>query len=92
MCFQSHRKLQAAYRKFLEEVVVPDARTHEEDGKRPNQQVFEELAKLDIIAMRCLGPGKHLKGRTLMGGVVKPEEVSYSSGTPCSVLTLTMSV
>lgn len=25
-----------------------------------------------------LGPGKHLKGRTLMGGIVKPEEVSVS--------------
>lgn len=24
-----------------------------------------------------LGPGKHLKGRTLMGGVVKPEEFDY---------------
>jgi hypothetical protein len=23
-----------------------------------------------------LGPGKHLKGKTLMGGVVTPEEVS----------------
>lgn len=22
-----------------------------------------------------LGPGPHLKGRTLMGGIVKPEEV-----------------
>lgn len=24
-----------------------------------------------------LGPGKHLKGLTLMGGVVKPEEFDY---------------
>lgn len=23
-----------------------------------------------------LGPGKHLQGRTLMGGIVKPEEAS----------------
>lgn len=23
-----------------------------------------------------MGPGKHLKGRTLFGGIVKPEEVS----------------
>jgi hypothetical protein len=29
----------------------------------------------NIHAMR-LGPGKHLKGLTLFGGVVKPEEVS----------------
>jgi hypothetical protein len=26
-----------------------------------------------------LGPGKHLKGRTLMGGLVKPEEVRQIS-------------
>jgi hypothetical protein len=30
----------------------------------------------NIIAMR-LGPGKHLKGRTLLGGIVKPEEFDY---------------
>lgn len=27
----------------------------------------------NIFAMR-LGPGKHLKGRTLLGGVIAPEE------------------
>ena len=27
-----------------------------------------------ILAMN-MGPGKHLKGRTLLGGVIKPEEV-----------------
>jgi hypothetical protein len=30
--------------------------------------------ELNLHAMRT-GPGKHLKGLTLMGGVVKPEEV-----------------
>lgn len=24
-----------------------------------------------------LGPGKHLKGRSIMGGIVKPEEYNY---------------
>ena len=32
--------------------------------------------EMNITAMR-LGPGKHLKGRTLMGGVVTPEEFDY---------------
>ena len=32
--------------------------------------------ELNIHAMR-LGPGKHLKGRTLMNGLVKPEEFDY---------------
>ena len=37
------------------------------------------MAKLNIIAMR-LGPGPHLKGLELMGGIVKPEEVRPFSG------------
>lgn len=35
-----------------------------------------KLSEMNIIAMR-LGPGKHLQGRTLMGGIVKPEEFDY---------------
>jgi len=38
------------------------------------------MAKLNIIAMR-LGPGPHLKGLELMGGIVKPEEVRSSLET-----------
>ena len=34
------------------------------------------MAELNLLAMR-LGPGKHLKGRTLMGGIVAPEEFDY---------------
>ncbi|RXW24272.1 hypothetical protein EST38_g1576 [Candolleomyces aberdarensis] len=71
-----HRKFQAAFRKFVEEVIVPDAQAREEDGKKPSQYVFDEMAKLNIIAMR-MGPGPHLKGLELMGGIVKPEEFDY---------------
>lgn len=71
-----HRKFQAAFRKFVEEVIVPDAQAREEDGKRPSPHVFQEMAKTNIMAMR-LGPGPHLKGLTLMGGIVKPEEFDY---------------
>jgi len=71
-----HREFQKAFRKFVEEVIVPDARAREEDGKRPTPKVFEEMAKLNIIAMR-MGPGPHLKGLELMGGLVKPEEFDY---------------
>jgi hypothetical protein len=59
----------------VEEVLLPDAQLREEDGKRPSQSVFDEMARQNLIAMR-LGPGPHLKGRVLMGGIVKPEEVS----------------
>ncbi|KAG6865907.1 hypothetical protein C0991_010740 [Blastosporella zonata] len=60
-------------RKFVEKVVFPDAQAREADGKPPSKHVFVEMARLNIIAMR-LGPGKHLIGRVLMDGVVKPEE------------------
>ncbi|KAF8149875.1 acyl-CoA dehydrogenase [Crassisporium funariophilum] len=71
-----HRAFQTAFRKFVEEVILPDGQAREEDGKRPSQSVFDAMAKENIIAMR-LGPGPHLKGLTLMGGVVKPEEFDY---------------
>jgi hypothetical protein len=34
------------------------------------------MAKVNLHAMR-MGPGKHLKGLELMGGIVKPEEFDY---------------
>jgi hypothetical protein len=72
---QSHRRFQAAVRTFVQQVVFPDAQAREEDGKPPSQSVLDAMAEMNIIAMR-LGPGKHLKGRVLMGGVIQPEEVS----------------
>ena len=33
-------------------------------------------SKSNLLAMR-MGPGKHLKGKELMGGLVKPEEVNF---------------
>jgi hypothetical protein len=71
---QHHRTFQAAFRKFFDEVIWPDARLREEDGKRPDLKVMRQMAELNVIAVR-LGPGPHLKGRTILGGAVKPEEV-----------------
>ncbi|KDQ59065.1 hypothetical protein JAAARDRAFT_33786 [Jaapia argillacea MUCL 33604] len=73
---ESHKNLQRAMRKLVDEVIYPDAQAREEDGKRPSQSVIEEMTKLNVHAMR-MGPGKHLKGLTLMGGIVKPEEFDY---------------
>ncbi|KIM39781.1 hypothetical protein M413DRAFT_74383 [Hebeloma cylindrosporum] len=73
---ENHRKFQAAVRKFIDEVVTPDAAAREEDGKPPSKSVIEAMAKLNLHAMR-MGPGKHLKGLELMGGLVKPEEFDY---------------
>ncbi|KAF8273260.1 acyl-CoA dehydrogenase NM domain-like protein [Lactarius quietus] len=71
---ESHRKLQQAVRKFHDEVIYPDAQAREEDGKRPSLEVIQKMTELNLHAMRT-GPGKHLKGLTLMGGIVKPEEL-----------------
>ncbi|GJE96570.1 acyl-CoA dehydrogenase NM domain-like protein [Phanerochaete sordida] len=73
---ESHKKLQEAMRQFVDEVVYPDAQLHEEDGKRPSLEVIDKMAALNIHAMR-MGPGKHLKGKTLMNGIVSPEEYDY---------------
>ncbi|XP_006459788.1 hypothetical protein AGABI2DRAFT_202171 [Agaricus bisporus var. bisporus H97] len=73
---ENHRKFQKAMREFFEAVVAPEAVTAEETGKKISQQVVDKMAEANIIAMR-LGPGKHLQGRTLMGGIVKPEEFDY---------------
>ncbi|KAG6918629.1 hypothetical protein DXG01_012748 [Tephrocybe rancida] len=71
-----HRRFQVEFRKFVETIILPDSQAREEDGKRPSQSVFDEMAKIGLIAMR-LGPGKHLKGRVLMNGLVKAEEFDY---------------
>ncbi|OCH95412.1 acyl-CoA dehydrogenase [Obba rivulosa] len=73
---ENHRKFQTAVRKFVDDVIYPDAQAREADGKRPSQHVFDKMAELNMHAMR-MGPGKHLKGLTLMNGLVKPEEFDY---------------
>ncbi|KAL7279033.1 hypothetical protein ACG7TL_006866 [Trametes sanguinea] len=73
---ESHRKLQRAMREFVDSVIFPEAQELEPQGKRPSQGVLDRMADLNIHAMR-MGPGKHLKGLTLMGGIVTPEEFDY---------------
>ncbi|QRW17607.1 acyl-CoA dehydrogenase [Rhizoctonia solani] len=72
----NHREFQKAVRKFVDEYVIADGQAREEDGKRISQSVLDKMAEIEMHAMR-LGPGKHLKGRTLMGGIVKPEQFDY---------------
>lgn len=35
-----------------------------------------KYSEMNVFAMR-LGPGKHLQGRTLLGGVIKTEEYDH---------------
>ncbi|RDB25900.1 Very long-chain specific acyl-CoA dehydrogenase, mitochondrial [Hypsizygus marmoreus] len=73
---ENHRKFQKAIRAFFDEFITPDALAREADGKPPSKSVIEAMDKLNLHAMR-MGPGKHLKGLTLMDGLVKPEEFDY---------------
>lgn len=63
-------------RTFIDEVITPDAQACEESGKRASKEVLSAMAKNGMNRMR-LGPGKHLHGKELMGGVVKGEEFDY---------------
>lgn len=73
---QSHHAFQKAVRTFVDETLYPDAQAVQDKGKKPSQKVFDEIARLNVHAIR-LGPGEHLKGRELFNGTVKPEEVCY---------------
>ncbi|KAK4936242.1 hypothetical protein LTR10_022829 [Elasticomyces elasticus] len=73
---QSHRRLQRAMRVWVDTVLTPEARERELDGSRIGDAVLKDMARLHMNAMR-MGPGPHLKGRTLMNGVVSPEEFDF---------------
>ncbi|KAH8106347.1 acyl-CoA dehydrogenase NM domain-like protein [Cristinia sonorae] len=73
---ESHKTFHKEVRKFFAEVVYPDAVRCEENGKRVSQDVVDKLCETNLLAMR-LGKGKHLEGKTLMGGIIKPEEFDH---------------
>ncbi|QRV89915.1 acyl-CoA dehydrogenase [Ceratobasidium sp. AG-Ba] len=73
---ETHRTLQKRMRILVDDVLYPDGQLKEADGKRVSPEVLAEMSRLNVHAMR-LGPGKHLKGLTLMDGIVKPEEFDY---------------
>ncbi|KAK4539406.1 hypothetical protein LTR36_010969 [Oleoguttula mirabilis] len=73
---ESHRRLQKAMRVFVETHVSPEAMQKEKDGTFISQELIDKMAEANILAMR-LGPGKHLHGRKLLGGVVDGEEFDY---------------
>lgn len=72
----SHRRLQRAVREFTDRYVTPEAQEKEKDGTYISQELIDRMAETNILAMR-LGPGKHLHGRKLLGGVVDGQEFDY---------------
>ena len=71
----SHRALQREMRLIVDELLKPEAHEHEMSGKKPTKEIYKILADKQINHMR-LGPGKHLHGLTLLGGV-KGEDFDY---------------
>jgi len=73
----SHYALQKAARLFFDTYVKDEAMAHELNGKRPTLELIKRMGSpgVEINAMR-VGPGKHLHGRQLLGGV-KGEEFDY---------------
>ena len=55
---QNHRKFQQEVRKFVDEVIYPDAQAREEDGKRASQDVFDKMAYVSCTS--CLPSRRHL--------------------------------
>ncbi|KAL5340264.1 acyl-CoA dehydrogenase/oxidase [Aspergillus crustosus] len=72
----SHRRLQKAIREFTAVHVKPEAQAKEKDGTWISQDLIDKMAETNVLAMR-LGPGKHLWGRKLLGGVVDGKEFDY---------------
>lgn len=72
---ESHRRFHKELRKFMDEHVLPVAEKVEASGERPDRELVKLMGENGLNAMR-LGPGKHLQGRKLFGGV-KPEEFDY---------------
>lgn len=73
---ESHRKMQKALRIFTDKYITPEAQQKEKDGTYISQELIDRMAAENILAMR-LGPGKHLKGRSLFNGLMKGEDFDY---------------
>ncbi|KAK4701716.1 hypothetical protein P7C70_g4507, partial [Phenoliferia sp. Uapishka_3] len=71
----AHRALALAMREFVDVELVPEARMGELTDKRPSQELVKKMSDLKILHMR-LGPGKHLHGLTLPGGM-RGEDFDY---------------
>ncbi|KAG0124905.1 acyl-CoA dehydrogenase/oxidase [Tuber indicum] len=72
---ETHRRLQKEVRVFVDEYVRPEALRIEEAGERPSAEIIKRMADNGINAMR-LGPGRHLEGYNLIGGI-EPKKFNY---------------
>jgi len=73
---ESHRKLQRAMREFTDRYITPEAQEKERTGEYISQELVDRMSKAGVLHMR-MGPGKHLHGVELLGGVVDGKEFDY---------------
>lgn len=71
----SHKRFKLELRKFFEGTILPEAKLFDKDDKPPSNDIFLKAGAFGLWASR-IGPGPHLKGFQLPGGV-KPEEFDY---------------
>ncbi|KAI9206338.1 acyl-CoA dehydrogenase/oxidase [Polychytrium aggregatum] len=71
----THEAFRAAVRKFVEEELIPDAQTLDEQGKYPSIETFRKMGQFGLLAAR-MGPGPHLQLVSLPSGV-RAEEFDY---------------
>lgn len=64
----SHHRLRAAIREYVDSELFAEAQARERDGEPISAATVARMSEINLIAMR-LGPGKHLHGLTLPGGV-----------------------
>jgi len=73
----SHRKLQKFMRMFVDEHVFADAQEKELSGERPDPELIKHMGKDGVyINHMRLGPGRHLHGLILPGGL-RGEDFTY---------------
>ncbi|KAI8855056.1 acyl-CoA dehydrogenase/oxidase [Chytridium lagenaria] len=69
----THVAFRKAVREFYDREIIKDGPMMDVMGERPTDEMFLKMGEFGLLACR-LGPGEHLKGLKLPGGV-KPEEV-----------------
>lgn len=72
---ESHRRFRKGLREFVDAELRPEAQEKEDDGTYISQEMIDKMAANGLLAVR-LGPGEHLKGVVLPGGV-RGEEFDY---------------
>lgn len=72
---ETHIAFRKAVRHFCDTELRPIAAEFEDNGSKMPLEIYQKMGRFGLLASR-IGPGPHLKGFQLPGGV-KPEEFDY---------------